>query len=242
MVKSFTPAPGTSYSIFLNYHFSIYSQIAFFNKLHSPGVLVSRSLEVGPTNGGGDESFLSASAASLYLRERWVPGMCPQTHTHTHTHMLHGHHFNLQEMIWAVLFTQDFLQLKGECARSISFSFLLDLFISCQLCSYVYYGNLLFSSPPFPPLFFFFPSMLWEHYYSSCPRCCRCRCTQFNFSPLLQCEGRAGEERGGERQVRRSRWGEKREDVKGWGVVGAQQVDRFKSAPALFPFPWRMLS
>lgn len=38
--------------------------------------------------------------------------------------------------------------LKGGCARTISFRFLLDLFIFCQDCSCVYYGNLLFTSPP----------------------------------------------------------------------------------------------
>lgn len=48
-------------------------------------------------------------------------------------------------------FTHNFLRLKVECACSISSSFLLDLYISWQRCSYVYYGNLLF--PP-PPLFF----------------------------------------------------------------------------------------
>ena len=123
------------------------AKLLFFNKLHSPGVLVSRSLEVEPKSGGGKvrgDSFYPHLPPCI-----WGNAKCLEyAHTHTYTHILHGHHFNFQEMIWAVLFTQDFLQLKGECARSISFSFLLDLFISCQLCSYVYYGNLLFSSPP----------------------------------------------------------------------------------------------
>lgn len=49
--------------------------------------------------------------------------------------------------------------------------------------------------PPLP--FSLLPTHLSEHYYSSCPRCCRCRCTQFNFHPLLQCEGE-GQVRGRE--------------------------------------------
>lgn len=131
--------------------------------------------------------------------------------------MLHGHHFNLQEMIWAVLFTQDFLQLKGECARSISFSFLLDLFISCQLCSYVYYGNLLFSSPPFPPLFFSFALCSENTITLAAPLLqMQMHSIQFLFATAMWREG--GEGRGGKRQVRRGRWGKKREDVRGWEV------------------------
>ena len=156
--------------------------------------------------------FLSASAASPYLRGRWVPGIWPQTHSHTHT--LHGHHFNLQEMIWAVLFTQDFLQLKGECARSISFSFLLDLFISCQLCAYVYYGNLLFSSPPLPPAFS--PPCSENTITLAAPAAADA--DALNSISLCYCNVRGGGGRGGEGQVRRGEWGEKWEDIRGWEV------------------------
>lgn len=154
MVKSFTPAPGTSYSIFPNYHFSIYSQIAFFNKLHSPGVLVSRSLEVGPTNGGGDESFLSASAASLYLRERWVPGMCPQTHTHTHTHAARAPLQFARNDLSCVIYTR-LPPVKGWMCSfnfflfSIGFIYFLSALLLCLLRQSAFFF------PSLPPAFFF---------------------------------------------------------------------------------------
>lgn len=63
---------------------------------------------------------------------------------------------------------------------------------------------------PFP--FSLLPPCLREHYYSGCPRCGGCRCTQFNFSLLLQCEGGR---KGGRVQVQ---WGTGEKDVRGWEV------------------------
>lgn len=62
-----------------------------------------------------------------------------------------------------MLFTQDFVQLKGECARSISFSLLLDLFICCLFISLC----LLWQSAFFILSSFLCPPPPWEHYYSA---------------------------------------------------------------------------
>lgn len=157
------------------------------------------------------------------MKKCWVLGILSHAHFRMRTHMLVGHNFNLQEMIWAVLFTQDFLQLRGECARSISFSFLLDLFISCQLCSYVYYGNLLFSSPP---LFYAFTPSL-----RTLLLCCRCRCTQFNFSAAAMWG--KGLEGGRYREVEGR---EKGKSQRMRGVGRAQQVDGFKTSSFFLSF------
>ena len=151
------------------------------------------------------------------------------------TRTLHGHHFNLQEMIWAVLFTQDFLQLKGECARSISFSFVSDLFISCQCCSYVYYGNLIFPSPTL-----FLCSLPISESTITLAAHSAVDADALNSISLRCCigEGRREGGRGHVLRGRRIKGGNKRMRGVGWCTAGWQIQD------CLHPFfsPWRILS
>lgn len=135
-----------------------------------------------------------------------------RTHSRTHARIPPGHHFNLQEMIWAVLFTQDFPQLKGECARSISFSLLLDLYISCQQCFYVYYSNLLFSSPP---LFLCFHPISENTITPAAPTAADA--DALNSISLHCCNVREGGREGerGERDRYSEVEGEKRENIRG---------------------------
>lgn len=113
-----------------------------------------------------------------------------------------------------MLFTQIPPPVKGWMCSYNFFPFSIGFiyFLSGLLLRLLWQSAFYLPSP-----FSLLPTHLSEHYYSSCPRCCRCRCTQFNFHPLLQCEG--------EGQVRG------RED---WGG-GA---DRFKTASTLFFFPF----
>lgn len=119
-------------------------------------------------------------------------------------------------MIWAVLFTQDFPQLKGECARSISFSLLLDLYISCQQCFYVYYSNLLFSSPP---LFLCFHPISENTITPAAPTAADA--DALNSISLHCCNVREGGREGerGERDRYSEVEGEKRENIRGWEVL-----------------------
>lgn len=93
-----------------------------------------------------------------------------------------------------MLFTQIPPPVKGWMCSYNFFPFSIGFiyFLSGLLLRLLWQSAFYLPSP-----FSLLPTHLSEHYYSSCPRCYRCRCTQFNFHPLLQCEGE-GQVRGRE--------------------------------------------
>lgn len=133
-------------------------------------------------------------------------------------------HFNLREMIWAVIYRR-LPAVKGWMCSFHSFSFLLDVFISCQPHFDVYYGNLLLPPPPPspPPFLSTLSTPPHHHTLRTLLLSRRCRCTQFNFAVLLQREGRLG----GKVQVsQRKRWVQRGEKRKRMMCEGrAQRVD-----------------
>lgn len=145
-------------------------------------------------------------------------------HPRMHTLMPHGHHFSLQEMIWAVLFTR-LPPVKGwMCALNFFLFSIGSIYFLSTLFLYLLRQSAFYIPSPFSSIL---PPPLWEHYYSAADA------DPLNSISLCCCNMR-----GGYHDVKGR---EKGRSTRMRAAGRAQEVHRFKTFFPFF-FPWRTLS